>query len=99
MSRPTRIAPDARPPRSVRGVTLNRLPAALRSAGNRSYVARGAGAIEVQTNGPARCATSRGYYAGMAEHLAGLVEVEHCAGPCRDQGASACRYVLRERAS
>jgi hypothetical protein len=83
----------------LRGVPLDRLPAALRTAGNRSYVTREPGAIEVHTNGPARCATSRGYYAGMAEYLAGSVEVEHCAGPCRDHGASACGYVLRVCAS
>jgi hypothetical protein len=77
------------------GVTLDRLRADQRIPRDRSYLARGPDTIEVQTGGLARCATSRGYYAGVAEYFAGSAEVVHCAGPCRDQGANACRYSLR----
>jgi hypothetical protein len=82
----------------LRGVTLDRLRAGQRASGERTYVERGPGEIEVQTSGAARCASSRGYFVAVAEHFAKSVELVHCDGPCRDRGANACRYLLRVRA-
>jgi hypothetical protein len=81
----------------LHGVTMDRLRADGRIPCDRRYVARDLGAIEVQTGGFARCSTSRGYYAGMAEYFGKSTEVVHCEGPCRDEGGNACRYLLRPR--
>jgi hypothetical protein len=83
----------------LRGDTLDRLRAEGRIPRDRSYVARDPDAIEVQTGGFARCATSRGYYTGIAEYFGRSVEIVHCEGACRDEGGNACRYLLRLRGS
>jgi hypothetical protein len=82
----------------LHGVTMDRLRAEGRIPCDRTYVGRDADTIEVQTGGLARCATSRGYYTGLAEYFGRSTEVVHCEGPCRDQGGNACRYLLRPRA-
>jgi hypothetical protein len=90
---PTLVLVDGAFDRCLRlnGVTVDRL-GGIRE---RKYVERGPGEIEVQTPGFARCAASRGYFAAIVGHFARRAEVEHCEGPCRDQGASVCRYLLR----
>jgi hypothetical protein len=83
----------------LRGVTLDRLRA-QQGADDRGfvdYVAHEPSAIEVKTKGFARCATSRGYWTAVAEHFGRGVEVVHRAGPCRDEGADVCRYLLVTR--
>jgi hypothetical protein len=79
----------------LHGVTMDRLRADGRIPRDRTYVACDRGAIEVQTGGFARCSTSRGYYAGLAEYFGKSAEVVHCEGSCRDEGGNACRYLLR----
>jgi len=82
----------------LRGVTVDRLRADGRIPRDRTYAARDPDAIEVQTGGLARCATSRGYYTGVAEYFVRSAELVHCEGTCRDEGGNACRYLLRPRA-
>ncbi len=77
------------------GVTLDRHAPPLRdAAGHRSFERLASGVIEVTAVGPARCATTRGYYAAVCEHFGRDVTVDHVEGPCRDHGGSECRYRL-----
>lgn len=78
----------------LRGRTLERPGARDASVGGRVYAEREPGCIEVLSSAPSRCASARGYLAGVASHFAKDVEVRHCEGPCRDHGATACGYVL-----
>jgi tRNA A-37 threonylcarbamoyl transferase component Bud32 len=81
----------------LRGRTLERQGARDGSAGGCIYEERAPGCIEVQSSTASRCASARGCLAGVASHFAKDVEVEHCEGPCRDHGATACRYLLKFR--
>jgi hypothetical protein len=81
----------------LRGRTLEGPGARDGSLGGRVYTERGPGCIEILSSAPSRCASARGYLAGVAGHFAKDVEVEHCDGACRDRGATACRYLLTFR--
>jgi hypothetical protein len=81
----------------LNGVTVDQIRAQRGAAGERSYLEREPGCIEMQTSGAARCATSLGYFAAVGDHFAKDVVVEHLDGPCRDKGALICRYVFKIR--
>jgi serine/threonine protein kinase len=81
----------------LRGVTLDRIRAAGNASGDRTYIEHDPATFEIRTRGAARCATSRGFFAGVAAHFAEKVDLEHSAGLCRDEGANECGYMLRAR--